>query len=153
MDYKAGPRLREISLPASSLANQVHILVYLCTISYQTTSINKKSILFHQKVTFYQGHGHLGTHRPHKQDSLYLTSSIEVELNASPQCISQSERRPHALTYVETAMRLGSLINTCQTADELSKCLKQGPSKPDQGGAAKAKMESIKPELGPGLPG
>ena len=60
----------------------------------------------------------------------------------------QSERRPHALAYVETAMRLGSVINTCETADELSRCL--GGSKTAEG---KAKMESIKPELGPGLPG
>ena len=60
----------------------------------------------------------------------------------------QSERRPHALAYVETAMRLGSVINTCETADELSRCL--GGSKAAEG---KAKMKSIKPELGPGLPG
>ena len=65
----------------------------------------------------------------------------------------QSERRPHALAYVETAMRLGSLINTCKTADELSKCLKQAPSKAGQGGTAETRMQSIKPELGPGLPG
>ena len=69
-------------------------------------------------------------------------------------CILQSERRPHALAYVETALRLGSLINTCQTAGELSKCLGQAPSKANQeGGTAEARMESIKPELGPGLPG
>ena len=45
-------------------------------------------------------------------------------------------------------MRLGSVINTCETADELSRCL--GGSKVAEG---KAKMESIKPALGPGLPG
>ena len=66
----------------------------------------------------------------------------------------QSERRPHARAYVETAMRLGSLINSCKTADELGKHLRQPHSTADrQGGKAEARMESIKPELGPGLPG
>eukprot|EP00912_Choanoflagellata_sp_UC4_P000307 UC4_evm3s186 len=57
----------------------------------------------------------------------------------------QTERRPHARAYVETAMRLGALMNTCETAEELKNTLQ--PSKKEDG----AKMSSIKPDLGPGL--
>ena len=72
----------------------------------------------------------------------------------------QSERRPHALTYVETALRLGSLINTCRTPDELSKWLERPPPPSEEkdpkaatGRQQEAKMETIRPQLGPGLPG
>ena len=34
-----------------------------------------------------------------------------------------SERRPHVREYIATAMRLGELMNTCQTAEELKNTL------------------------------
>lgn len=57
----------------------------------------------------------------------------------------ETERRPHVREYIETAMRLGALMNTCQTADQLKNTLQ--PNQPKSG----AKMQSIKPPLGPGL--
>ena len=56
-----------------------------------------------------------------------------------------SERRPHVREYIATAMRLGELMNTCQTAEELKNTL-QPKAKADG-----AKMKSIAPALGPGL--
>ncbi len=55
----------------------------------------------------------------------------------------QSERLPHAKTYIETAMRLGGLINTCGTEEALRAAFPQGDGS--------ARMESIAPPLGPGL--
>lgn len=55
----------------------------------------------------------------------------------------QSERRPHTQAYVETAIRLGGLINRCDTEDAL-----RGTLEDPAGGA---RMESIMPSLGPGL--
>ncbi len=55
----------------------------------------------------------------------------------------QSERRPHTRAYVETAIRLGGLINRCGTEDALRAALQDS-----DGGA---RMESIMPALGPGL--
>jgi hypothetical protein len=46
--------------------------------------------------------------------------------------------------YIQTAIRLGELMNTCQTAEELKNTLQ--PPK-----AQGAKMKSIAPPLGPGL--
>lgn len=57
----------------------------------------------------------------------------------------ETERRPHVREYIETAMRLGALMNTCQTAEQLKNTLQ--PQQHDAG----AKMQSIKPPLGPGL--
>ena len=55
----------------------------------------------------------------------------------------QSERHPHARAYVETAVRLGGLINTSGTAE----ALRDGFRQPD----GSVKMESLARPLGPGL--
>lgn len=55
----------------------------------------------------------------------------------------QQERMPHARTYIETAIRLGGLINTMGTGKALDAAFRQ----PD----GSAKMESIAPRLGQGL--
>ena len=65
------------------------------------------------------------------------------------------------IRYVETAIKLGELMNSCQTAVELKNCL-QPRAAGDSGtgdsggggappGAAPAIMKSIKPPLGPGV--
>ncbi|MEX3011815.1 bifunctional 3-(3-hydroxy-phenyl)propionate/3-hydroxycinnamic acid hydroxylase [Hoeflea sp. TYP-13] len=55
----------------------------------------------------------------------------------------QAERMPHAREYIETAIRLGGLINTAGTRQALEAAFRQ-----DDG---TARMESISPRLGPGL--
>lgn len=55
----------------------------------------------------------------------------------------QSERAPHAQAYIETAVRLGRLINQADTEAALRAALK-GPD-------GTARMTSIAPRLGPGL--
>lgn len=55
----------------------------------------------------------------------------------------ESERKPNAREYIQTAVRLGGLINTCGTEAALRAAL------PGAGGTAR--MESIAPPLGPGL--
>lgn len=55
----------------------------------------------------------------------------------------QSERALHAQAYIETAVRLGQLINQADTEAALRSALKR----PD----GTAKMSSIAPRLGPGL--
>ena len=54
-----------------------------------------------------------------------------------------SERKPNAREYIQTAVRLGGLINTCGTEAALRAAL------PGSGGSAR--MESIAPPLGEGL--
>lgn len=54
-----------------------------------------------------------------------------------------SERKPNAREYIQTAVRLGGLINTCGTEAALREAL------PGSGGIAR--MESIAPPLGEGL--
>lgn len=57
----------------------------------------------------------------------------------------ESERAPHVRAYIETAVRLGGLINTrAMEAAVPGSVLSGGPP---------AKMESIRPPLGPGLAG
>ena len=55
----------------------------------------------------------------------------------------QQERMPHARSYIETAIRLGGLINTMGTGTALDAVFRQ----PD----GSARMESIAPRLGQGL--
>lgn len=55
----------------------------------------------------------------------------------------QSERLPNAEEFIQTAVRLGGLINTCGTQEALRKVFPQ-----DDGSA---KMKSILPPIGPGL--
>lgn len=55
----------------------------------------------------------------------------------------QSERHPNVTEYIQTAVRLGGLINTAGTEAALRAAM------PRSGGGAK--MESIQPPLGPGL--
>lgn len=55
----------------------------------------------------------------------------------------QSERRPHAVQYVELSMRLGGLINTSKTKQALEAAFPQADGS--------AKLESIAPPLGNGL--
>ncbi|WP_225027445.1 bifunctional 3-(3-hydroxy-phenyl)propionate/3-hydroxycinnamic acid hydroxylase MhpA [Xinfangfangia pollutisoli] len=54
-----------------------------------------------------------------------------------------SERRPNARDYIQTAVRLGGLINTAGTETALRAAL--------PGADGTARMESIAPPLGPGL--
>lgn len=55
----------------------------------------------------------------------------------------ESERKPNAREYIQTAVRLGGLINTCGTEEALRAAL------PNSDGSAR--MESIAPPIGPGL--
>ncbi|MGO4854075.1 bifunctional 3-(3-hydroxy-phenyl)propionate/3-hydroxycinnamic acid hydroxylase MhpA [Phaeovulum sp. W22_SRMD_FR3] len=55
----------------------------------------------------------------------------------------ESERKPNAREYIQTAVRLGGLINTCGTETALRAAL------PGRDGTAR--MQSIAPPLGPGL--
>ena len=55
----------------------------------------------------------------------------------------ESERKPNAREYIQTAVRLGGLINTCGTEAALRAAL--------LGADGTARMESIAPPLGPGL--
>ena len=55
----------------------------------------------------------------------------------------QAERLPHARAYIETAIRLGGLINTMGTGQALDAALRQ----PD----GTTRMESIAPRLGQGI--
>ena len=55
----------------------------------------------------------------------------------------ESERRPHAVQYVELSMRLGGLINTSKTKQALEAAFPQADGS--------AKLESIAPPLGKGL--
>lgn len=55
----------------------------------------------------------------------------------------ESERKPNAREYIQTAVRLGGLINTCDSEAALRAAL------PLDDGSAR--MESIAPPLGPGL--
>ncbi len=55
----------------------------------------------------------------------------------------ESERKPNATAYIQTAVRLGGLINTCGTEEALRAAL------PAANGSAR--MESIAPPLGVGL--
>eukprot|EP00756_Hemistasia_phaeocysticola_P001992 Hpha_TRINITY_DN11380_c0_g1::TRINITY_DN11380_c0_g1_i1::g.63192::m.63192/K05712/mhpA; 3-(3-hydroxy-phenyl)propionate hydroxylase len=63
------------------------------------------------------------------------------------------ERRPHVRAYIEMAIRLGALMNTCETAAELRNCLQPGAKREEgaDGSAGPAKMESIKPPIGDAL--
>ena len=58
-------------------------------------------------------------------DSLAGDGRLDVVLDSY-----QSERRPHVREYIETAMRLGALMNTCQTAEQLKNTM-QPPKKED----------------------
>ncbi|MDP3339220.1 bifunctional 3-(3-hydroxy-phenyl)propionate/3-hydroxycinnamic acid hydroxylase [Frigidibacter sp.] len=55
----------------------------------------------------------------------------------------ESERKSNAREYIQTAVRLGGLINTCGTETALRAAL--------PGSSGTARMESIAPPLGPGL--
>ena len=55
----------------------------------------------------------------------------------------QSEREPNAQAYISTAVRLGGLINTCNTKDALKTAFVQANGS--------ARMESIAPPLGSGI--
>lgn len=55
----------------------------------------------------------------------------------------ESERKPNAREYIQTAVRLGGLINTCGTEAALSAAL--------PGSRGSARMENIAPPLGAGL--
>lgn len=55
----------------------------------------------------------------------------------------ESERKPNAREYIQTAVRLGGLINTCGTETALRAAL--------PGNRGSARMESIAPPLGAGL--
>lgn len=55
----------------------------------------------------------------------------------------ESERKPNAREYIQTAVRLGGLINTCGTQTALRAAL--------PGNDGTARMESIAPPLGQGL--
>lgn len=55
----------------------------------------------------------------------------------------ESERKPNAREYIETAVRLGGLINTAGTEEALRAAI------PTDDGSAR--MESIAPPIGPGL--
>ncbi len=55
----------------------------------------------------------------------------------------ESERKPNAREYIQTAVRLGGLINTAGTEEALRAAL------PSANGSAR--MESIAPPIGPGL--
>ena len=55
----------------------------------------------------------------------------------------QSERFPHAKAYIETAIRLGQLINTMDSEQALKAAFEQSDGT--------VRMESIKPPLGDGL--
>lgn len=55
----------------------------------------------------------------------------------------ETERKPNAREYIQTAVRLGGLINTCGTEEALRAAL--------PGANGSARMESIAPPLGPGL--
>lgn len=55
----------------------------------------------------------------------------------------ESERKPNAREYIQTAVRLGGLINTAGTEEALRAAL------PSANGSAR--MESIAPSIGPGL--
>jgi 3-(3-hydroxy-phenyl)propionate hydroxylase len=55
----------------------------------------------------------------------------------------ESERKPNARAYIQTAVRLGGLINTAGTEEALRAAL------PSSNGSAR--MESIAPPIGPGL--
>lgn len=72
-----------------------------------------------------------------------LALCIKSAENTSLLASYQSERLPHAREYIETAMRLGGLINTCGTEEALRAALPQADGT--------ARMESITPSLGPGL--
>lgn len=72
-----------------------------------------------------------------------LTLCVRSQADDSLLDSYQSERLPHAQAYIETAMRLGGLINTCGTEDALRAALPQADGS--------ARMESIAPPLGLGL--
>ncbi len=55
----------------------------------------------------------------------------------------QAERMPHARAYIETAIRLGGLINTMGTGKALDAAFSQSDGS--------TRMESISPRLGPGF--
>ena len=55
----------------------------------------------------------------------------------------ESERRPHAIQYIEMSMKLGGLINASKTQEALAVAFPQ-----DDGSA---RLESIAPPLGPGI--
>lgn len=54
-----------------------------------------------------------------------------------------TERHPHVKEYIQTAVRLGGLINTCGTEEALNAAFHSGKGS--------AQMESIAPRLGAGL--
>ncbi|MEM9106441.1 MAG: bifunctional 3-(3-hydroxy-phenyl)propionate/3-hydroxycinnamic acid hydroxylase [Pseudomonadota bacterium] len=72
-----------------------------------------------------------------------LADTIRAKTDADLLESYQQERMPHARTYIETAIRLGGLINTLGTGEALDAAFSQSD------GAAR--MESIAPRLGPGL--
>ena len=55
----------------------------------------------------------------------------------------QSERYPHVRAYIDTAIELGSLLNSCETAEALRSAMSNDSGTPT--------MKSIAPRLGPGL--
>jgi len=54
----------------------------------------------------------------------------------------QSERQPHVRAYIETAIRLGVLLSSCETGDDLRLAMSDDDGRPT--------MKSITPRLGPG---
>ena len=80
------------------------------------------------------------------RDASNLAWKLAAWLRGAPDTLLdtyQSERHPHARAYVETAVRLGGLINTSGTTE----ALRAGFRQPD----GSVRMESLAKPLGPGL--
>ncbi|MGD1925906.1 MAG: bifunctional 3-(3-hydroxy-phenyl)propionate/3-hydroxycinnamic acid hydroxylase [Paracoccaceae bacterium] len=80
------------------------------------------------------------------RDASNLAWKLAAWLRGAPDVILdsyQTERAPHARTYIETAVRLGRLINTSETEATLRAALRR----PD----GTAHMDSLNRPLGPGL--
>lgn len=80
------------------------------------------------------------------RDASNLAWKLAAWLGAAPDALLdtyQTERHPHARAYVQTAVRLGGLINTSGTAE----ALRDGFRQPD----GSVRMESLARAIGPGL--
>lgn len=80
------------------------------------------------------------------RDAANLAWKLAAWLRGAPDALLdtyQSERHPHARSYVETAVRLGGLINTSGT----EQALRDGLRQPD----GSVRMESLLRSIGPGL--
>lgn len=80
------------------------------------------------------------------RDASNLAWKLAAWLRGAPDALLdtyQSERHPHARAYIETAVRLGGLINTSAT----EAALRDGFRQPD----GSVRLESLAKPLGPGL--